>query len=739
MHSIIRDRRRAVPKRKDGQTSRDEMTDQHPTTEQLRAFATGQVDDARGAAIEGHLTACESCWSVIEEADDASPVARVLRSIPAERLRSLVERAANGAAEKCRPVAPQPPAELLDHPRYRLLGFIGSGGMGHVWKARHELMNRVVAVKVIRPDLLRDEKAVARFRQEVEAAAALDHAGIVRAFDAERVGDLHFLVMEYVEGVDLARLVQEQGPLPVAEACDYARQVAAGLAYAHERGLVHRDIKPHNLLRTPEGRVKVSDFGLASFLADHDEAATDRPPQAALSTSTSGSVTRLGDGCGTPDYIAPEQIRDARSVDGRADIYSLGCTLYHLLAGQPPFAGGSGYSKVAGHLERQPTPVVEFRDDLPPALAGLVARMMAKDAAERLKSAAEVAEALTPFTTPAATMPTVKRPTRRRWLLATAGLGLGVLGGLLAARRWLLPGVPLAAEVRCFRGHSGSVQSVAISPDGKFVLSGGDDRTMRLWSVETGEELRRFDGHEGWVSAVAFSPDGSQAASGNYDRIVRLWDLRTGRELHRLSDNRQAVVRLTFSPDGSRLLSAGEDRSVILWDAAAGRLLQRLEGHAGPVQAVAFSPDGRYALSSGNDRTVRVWNLEEGREVRCLQGHRHVVDDVAISPDGRLALSVSQDRMAKAWDWQAGEEVRSVNFPDRVYRVAFPPGGPWAVCVRDDGTASVWDVDRHEELCRLIGHRDKIWDAAAALDGKYVVTAGVDGTVRLWQVPQGYA
>ena len=713
------------------------MIEQHPTAEQLRAFANGQADDARCAALEGHLTVCESCWSVVEEADDNSAVARVLRSIPAERLRSLVERAADGAAEKCRSEAPEPPAQLVGHPRYRLLGFLGGGGMGQVWKARHELMNRLVAVKVIRPDLLRYEKAVARFRQEVEAAAALDHAGIVRAFDAERVSDLHFLVMEYVEGVDLARLVQEKGSLPVAEACDYARQVAVGLAYAHERGLVHRDIKPHNLLRTPEGRVKISDFGLASFLADHDEPAADRQPQAALSTSTSGSVTRLGDGCGTPDYIAPEQIRDARSVDGRADIYSLGCTLYHLLTGQPPFAGGSGYSKVAGHLERQPRPVAEFRDDLPPELVQVIARMMAKDAHERFGSAVEVVEALAPFTTPSTSTPTAKRPTRRRWLLVTAGLGLGVLGGgLLAVRRWLPPSVPLATEVHRFEGHAGSVQSVAISPNGRFILSGGDDRTMRLWSVETGEELRRFDDHEGWVSAVAFSPDGSRAASGNYDRIVRLWDLRTGRELYRLTDNRQAVVRLAFATDSTRLLSAGEDRSVILWDAAAGHLLHRLEGHAGPVQAVAFLPDERYALSSGNDRTVRVWNLEEGREVRCLRGHTHVVDDVAISPDGRLALSGSQDRTAKVWDWQAGEEVRSVNFPDRVYRVAFPPGGRWAICVRDDGTASIWDVDRHEELCRLIGHRDKVWDAAVAVDGKYVVTAGVDGTVRLWQADQ---
>jgi len=318
------------------------MSVHHPAVEQLRAFATGSDDDACGVFIEGHLAICDTCWLVVEQADADTAVARVLRSMPAERVRTLTNTVQDESSVACDQGAVEPPPELLDHPRYRLLGFVGAGGMGRVWKARHELMNRVVAVKTIRPDLLRDERAVARFRREVEAAAALDHPGIVRAFDAERLGDLHFLVMEFVEGVDLARLVQERGPLPVAEACEYARQVAAGLAYAHERGLVHRDIKPHNLLLAQPGVVKVSDFGLASFLAVQDEPPVSRGAEAMSPTSTSGSVTRIGDGCGTPDYIAPEQIRDARGVDGRADIYSLGCTLYHLLAGQPPFAGGSG-------------------------------------------------------------------------------------------------------------------------------------------------------------------------------------------------------------------------------------------------------------------------------------------------------------------------------------------------------------------------------------------------------------
>ena len=279
------------------------MSVHHPATEQLIAFAVGSVDDACGAFIERHLANCDTCWSVVEQADEDTPVARVLRSMPAERVRSLTNNVREESSHARDRGAVEPPPELLDHPRYRLLGFVGAGGMGRVWKARHEMMNRVVAVKTIRPDLLRDERAVARFRREVEAAAALDHPGIVRAFDAERLGDLHFLVMEFVEGVDLARLVQERGPLPVAEACEYARQVAAGLAYAHDRGLVHRDIKPHNLLLA-QGVVKVSDFGLASFLAVQDEPPVGSGAEAMSPTSTSGSVTRIGDGCGTPDSAA---------------------------------------------------------------------------------------------------------------------------------------------------------------------------------------------------------------------------------------------------------------------------------------------------------------------------------------------------------------------------------------------------------------------------------------------------
>jgi tRNA A-37 threonylcarbamoyl transferase component Bud32 len=264
---------------------------------------------------------------------------------------------------------------------YVLLERLGEGGMGAVFKARNWKLGRVVAVKLIRKESLDNPDAVRRFHREIRAAAQLDHPNIVRALDADEVGGTHLLVMEYAPGADLARLVEMHGPLPVETACDYCRQAALGLQHAHERGLVHRDVKPSNLLLTPGGVVKVLDMGLARINSGE-------------TGDGSSTMTRDGTVVGTVDYMAPEQAMNSHAVDGRTDLYSLGCSLYFLLAGRGPFPGGTAMEKLVKHRFEEPEAIELLRPGVPPAVAAVVRTLMGKRPEDRYPSAAAASEAL---------------------------------------------------------------------------------------------------------------------------------------------------------------------------------------------------------------------------------------------------------------------------------------------------------------------------------------------------------
>jgi hypothetical protein len=265
--------------------------------------------------------------------------------------------------------------------RYQILQKLGQGGMGEVYLAQDTELGRRVALKVLPTASVNDPAALARFRREARALAQLSHPGIVQAFDTDSADGRHFLVLEYVEGWSLSRVLREHGRLPPVLAADYVRQAALGLQHAHEKGLVHRDLKPSNLLVNPQGQVKLLDLGLARFLQDQVGDA---------------GLTREGSGMGTPDYCAPEQFHDARHADARSDVYALGCTLYHLLTGSVPFPGSSLSEKAQAHAEQEPTPVAELCPEVPVGLALAVRRMMAKRPRDRFRSAGEVAEALAP-------------------------------------------------------------------------------------------------------------------------------------------------------------------------------------------------------------------------------------------------------------------------------------------------------------------------------------------------------
>lgn len=263
---------------------------------------------------------------------------------------------------------------------YRIVNAIGKGGMGHVFQAEHKLLGRLEAIKVL-PKSKSTPEAVAAFQREIRAQAQLDHPNLVRVTYADYDGDTYFFVTEFVPGTDLRKLVRRNGPLPWPIAATILAQAAEGLHYAHRRGLVHRDVKPGNLLVTPDGHTKITDLGLAWFLMEEIESQSGK----------SGSLV------GTADYLAPETIREPRKIMPVSDVYALGCTLYYAVTGKVPFPGGNTSDKIRRHLDEVPLNPLHFNPDLPEGFCDAIAEMMDKNPDKRTPTAAAVVELLRPW------------------------------------------------------------------------------------------------------------------------------------------------------------------------------------------------------------------------------------------------------------------------------------------------------------------------------------------------------
>jgi serine/threonine protein kinase len=268
--------------------------------------------------------------------------------------------------------------------KYKVLERIGTGGMGTVYLCEHLSVCRKVAIKVLPTSQADNPSALGRFYREARAAGVLDHPNLVKAHDVDQEGGLHYLVMEYIDGASLQEIVSRFGPLAAARACHYIRLAAQGLQAAHDAGLVHRDVKPANILVERNGNVRVLDLGLARFYNDNIDPLT-------LKYDNSNVL-------GTADYVSPEQAVNSHEADIRSDIYSLGATFYFCLTGRPPFPDGKVPQKLVWHQVRQPTPVRELRPGLPHGMAAVLERMMAKNPAHRYQTPAEVVAALAPLT-----------------------------------------------------------------------------------------------------------------------------------------------------------------------------------------------------------------------------------------------------------------------------------------------------------------------------------------------------
>ncbi|EFL15750.1 serine/threonine-protein kinase [Streptomyces sp. C] len=647
----------------------------------------------------------------------------------------------------------QPGAQLAG--RYRLVERLGQGGIGEVWRAQDVELDRAVAVKVLL-EFDASEELLGRFRREASIGARLQHPGLTVVHDIGRHGDRLFMVMELLEGQDLSRLLARTPGvgLPLPQVLDLALQTAEALAAAHAQKVVHRDLKPGNLFLLSDGRLKICDFGIAR------------------TADATGGLTVTGRVFGTPSYMAPEQWR-GEHVDGSCDLYALGCVLYALLTGAPPFAGTEqAWVLMRMHLEEAPPALGAVRADLPPGLVELVDALLAKEPGDR-PDALAVADRLRALlyepavrdvptmdlgtTAPIAAAPA---PSRRNVLLGLGGLGLlaGAGGGTYAV--WRLTGdendggknpgdkkngggpsaegttEPGTAGVRTvaeIKKHAGSVDSVAISPDSRFLVSGGNDRSIQLYNFAGGGTITLSPMPEAAVTCVSYSPDGKVLVGGS-DKVLRLHDVYSLELLGILAEHTGLVRAVAFSPDSKTLASGADDGTIRLWDVVTRSTVAvaTLTGHTKPVLSLAFAPDG--TLASGcADGTIRLWDLASRTSTATLTGHTKAVAAVAFSPDGKVLASGSADSSVRLWDPAARTGTSTLpghNSPVR--SVAFSADGQ-TIASGGGRTIRLWDVPSREHRATLNGHTAAVTSVAFSADGKTLASASEDDSIRVWK------
>jgi WD40 repeat protein/tRNA A-37 threonylcarbamoyl transferase component Bud32 len=691
---------------------------------------------------------------------------------------------------------PREPGTLgwLDH--YDVLEVVGRGATGVVLKARDTKLQRIVALKVLAPRLAASRTARERFVREAQATAAVRDDHVIAIYAVSDDGPLPYLVMEYIAGVTLEQRIKQGGSLQLREILRIGLQVASGLAAAHAQGLIHRDIKPGNiLLENGVQRVKITDFGLAVATAEADG-------------------TQHGVLAGTPPLMAPSQARGEPTSE-RSDLFSLGAVLYTLCTGRPPFTGATTAAVLKSVCEDTPEPIRAIRAEIPEGLCDLIGKLLAKDPADCFASAREVAELLSSQLAvvqqpPPPTAAVVKvEPMRaagpaRRWLPGgTLALILGLvlllcgLAALVAVlkpwpekapdagptstpphkarpvagpfdlRREAIPqsllalaggGDPANAprELAAVLGDGrfllpwiGNTTCMEQSPDGQLLAVTRDEDVV-LFEAHTGKLLQILKGPGSRVTLVTFSGDSRLLAASTSELgkavALRVWDMEGRRELFTKALQGPRVYSAAFSPDGKRLLTDSPP-GLQVWNARSGQQLQQVEIRPAYVASLCFSPDGRrLAAAAWNAGSVIIfgWNGENLDLIRTLENEK-LVGTVMYSPDGKFLASGDQAGF-KIWNAETWKVIRAVATPAQ--QLAFAPDSRTLIAAWTVGPPSAvhtftrWDVVKGQELSPLVVEVSPNREYAIfclGRDGKslFVAPAGKATNVRAFETATG--
>ena len=606
--------------------------------------------------------------------------------------------------------------ELSSIGRYQLLRVIGKGGMGLVYLARDPILQRLVAIKVLSPHLSSDETVIARFINEARIAASLQHPNIVTVYEAGQDGNFVFMAMEYVEGQDLASLIRQKGKLHPDEAIAILKAVASALDYAHQKGVIHRDVKPSNVLISNDGVVKLMDFGIARVVGGERH-------------------TKTGVLVGTPEYMAPE-LWEGKDADKMADLYSLGVMAYEMLTGEVPFTGATPVAIGYKHVHEE-VPIERLEGVVGKAAIEAIKLAMAKKPERRFANCMAFVLAMEggmEFSEREKQVMTVISGQRRVEEAEFLGNIQTIFKPSTAPS--LLKSEEISFQlITTLKGHGSLVSSVAFSPNGKFLVSGSRDKTVKVWEVESWLEITTLWGHESTVWSVAFSPDGRFLASGSWDTTVKVWEVRGWQEVTTLRGHKDWVFSVAFSPDGKFLASGSGDKMIKVWDVERWQEVTTLKGHKDWVFSVAFSPDGKFLASGSKDKTVKVWEVGSWQGIVTLKGHELWVRSVTFGLDGKFLVSGSWDKTVKVWEVGIWNEIATLwGHEGEVSSVTFNPDGKFLASGSGDKTVKVWKVGSWREVATLKGHRSWVHSVAFSPNGKFLVSSGEDNAVKVWKV-----
>ncbi len=748
----------------------------------------------RVSGSSGESLSCPRCRSMLPALAVPATAANETVLLPASAPAGLDTTCA--PLGQTAPYVPAGPAEPLPARigRFEVRRLLGQGGFGRVYEAHDPALKRQVALKVLRPEQVQTEGQVQRFLEEARAAARLMHPHIVAVFDSGQDGPHHYIASAHVSGQPLHRAVRAR-PEGFAwrEAAEIVRKLAEALAYAHREGVIHRDVKPGNVMLRDDGEPMLMDFGLAARLEEGAERLTQ------------GRVAM-----GTPAYMAPEQW--AGQAVAASDQYSLGVTLFELLTGKVPFSAGSAAQMMRLH-ETQPPPLRVNRPDVPRDLEAICLKCLEKEPVRRYGDCQALADDLRRWAAGEVVQARLPGPIERlkKWarrnravaaLAATVAvvllLGAGVAtvfgiqarweagekgkallaanearerelrelyaADMLQASRAFIEGEPLSRALdlleawrperrqgkeyrgrewhllrrlcdtaeKILVGHEGPLLALAWSADGSLLASGGADRIVRIWDAQTGQCLHALVGHSGGIFDLAFSPDNKLLASAGADSTVRLWEARTGKERHVLRGHILPVYAVAFHPGGQRLASAGGDTVIKVWDCAGGAEIFSLQGHEAPVGRLQFDAPGKRLASCGIIRGTYFWDLQTRAVVDGLDVNGDIVftpnlaTGILASPEGRIGIVNVKDKVVDRG--RLGTRRTHALDMDRTARIA-------AVSGRNDAIGVI-DLRTQRTLVTHRGHVGTARRVLLRLDGRKLASAGDDGTVRIWTVPE---